>query len=195
MPGPRRRPPRWSGWRQAWTTPCSARAPGGLSGSGKLGIGADVPVAVCVSRIVPRKGQDTLIEAWPRVLAEMGQAKPVLLIVGGGNYARKLRRLAHRLKVSDSVIFAGFRALEDLAAYYDAGNVFCDACAARGRVGTHVEGLWGSCTSKRWPPLVIGGDSGGAPDGDLALVSTGYVVKGGDEVELAAAAGSVAQRS
>src|SRR5215475_13548926 len=54
-----------------------------------LGIASDVPVVVCVSRIVPRKGQDTLIRAWPKVLDGMRQAKPVLLIVGGGKYAKR----------------------------------------------------------------------------------------------------------
>jgi phosphatidylinositol alpha-1,6-mannosyltransferase len=34
----------------------------------QLGLGHR-PVVVCVSRMVPRKGQDTLIRAWPRVLA------------------------------------------------------------------------------------------------------------------------------
>jgi glycosyltransferase involved in cell wall biosynthesis len=34
----------------------------------RLGLG-DRPVVVCVSRMVPRKGQDTLIRAWPQVLA------------------------------------------------------------------------------------------------------------------------------
>ena len=34
----------------------------------RLGLGRR-PVVVCVSRMVPRKGQDTLIRAWPRVLA------------------------------------------------------------------------------------------------------------------------------
>ena len=157
---------------------------GGQRIRGKLGIGADVPVVVCVSRIVPRKGQDTLIEAWPRVLAEMGQAKPVLLIVGGGNYARKLRRLAHRLKVSDSVIFAGSVPWEDLAAYYDAGNVFAMPCRTR-QGGLDVEGLgivYLEASAAGLP--VIGGDSGGAPDAILPG-ETGYVVKGGDEAELA----------
>ena len=157
---------------------------GGQRIRGKLGIGADVPVVVCVSRIVPRKGQDTLIEAWPRVLAEMGQAKPVLLIVGGGSYARKLRRLAHRLKVSDSVIFAGSVPWEDLAAYYDAGNVFAMPCRTR-QGGLDVEGLgivYLEASAAGLP--VIGGDSGGAPDAILPG-ETGYVVKGGDEAELA----------
>jgi phosphatidyl-myo-inositol dimannoside synthase len=150
----------------------------------KLGIAADVPVVVCVSRIVPRKGQDTLIEAWPHVLAGMGQAKPVLLIVGGGNYARKLKQRARRLKVSDSVIFAGPVPWEDLPAYYDAGNVFAMPCRTR-LAGLEVEGLgivYLEASATGLP--VIGGDSGGAPDAILPG-ETGYVVRGGDEAELA----------
>jgi phosphatidyl-myo-inositol dimannoside synthase len=41
---------------------------GGAAVRARLGLG-DRPVVVCVSRMVPRKGQDTLIRAWPQVLA------------------------------------------------------------------------------------------------------------------------------
>src|SRR6185437_6826624 len=59
----------------------------------RLGIPERAGVVLCVSRLVPRKGQDTLIRAWPRVLAATGdhgagkhgaQPSPVLLIVGDG---------------------------------------------------------------------------------------------------------------
>src|SRR6202789_1138253 len=43
---------------------------GGQAVRARLGL-AGRPVVVCVSRMVPRKGQDTLISAWPRVLAEV----------------------------------------------------------------------------------------------------------------------------
>ncbi len=162
---------------------------GGARIRSKLGIDPDVPVVVCVSRIVPRKGQDTLIKAWPQVLASMnqtasGQVGPKLLIVGGGKYARKLKQLAQRLKVTDSVIFAGSVPWEDLAAYYDAGNVFAMPCRTR-HGGLDVEGLgivYLEASATGLP--VIGGDSGGAPDAILPG-ETGYVVKGGDEAELA----------
>jgi phosphatidyl-myo-inositol dimannoside synthase len=157
---------------------------GGARIRAKLGIAADVPVVVCVSRVVPRKGQDTLIRAWPRVLDEMRPAKPVLLTVGGGKYGKKLRQLAQRLKVADSVIFAGSVPWEDLAAYYDAGNVFAMPCRTR-HAGLDVEGLgivYLEASATGLP--VIGGDSGGAPDAILPG-ETGYVVKGGDETELA----------
>ncbi len=48
----------------------------------RLGLG-NRPVVVCVSRMVPRKGQDILIRAWPRVLAAAGEAGgPVLAAAG-----------------------------------------------------------------------------------------------------------------
>jgi phosphatidylinositol alpha-1,6-mannosyltransferase len=61
----------------------------GAGGAGireRLGISAQAPVVLCVSRLVPRKGQDTLIRAWPRVRAGAGafELEPVLLIVGDG---------------------------------------------------------------------------------------------------------------
>src|SRR5215469_7607657 len=68
----------------------------------RLGIPAQAPVVLCVSRLVPRKGQDTLLRAWPQVLAAGTghRADPVLLIVGGGPYAAGLRRLAARLGIA-----------------------------------------------------------------------------------------------
>src|SRR5215471_6559038 len=44
---------------------------GGAAIRAKLGIAPEAPVVVCVSRMVRRKGQDSLIRVWPRVLAEM----------------------------------------------------------------------------------------------------------------------------
>src|ERR1700761_4937298 len=52
---------------------------------------ADRPVVVCVSRLVARKGQDTLLRAWPAVVAQVPAA--ALLIVSGGPYAKTLRQL------------------------------------------------------------------------------------------------------
>ncbi len=158
---------------------------GGAAVRARLGIGADIPVVLCVSRLVPRKGQDTLIEAWPQVLAALsGKARPVLLIVGDGPYAPGLHRLARRHGVADSVIFTGSVPLAELPAYYDAGNVFSMPCRTR-RGGLDVEGLgivYLEASATGLP--VIGGDSGGAPDAILPG-ETGYVVAGGDAGELA----------
>lgn len=163
---------------------------GGAAIRERLGIPAHAQVVLCVSRLVPRKGQDTLIRAWPRVLAALGgpgepaQPQPVLLIVGDGPYRRKLANLTRRLRLTDSVILAGSVSREDLPAYYDAGTVFAMPCRTR-RAGLDVEGLgivYLEASATGLP--VIGGDSGGAPDAILPG-ETGYVVAGGDVTSLA----------
>src|ERR1700744_5719068 len=68
----------------------------------RYGLG-DRPVVVCVSRLVPRKGQDTLLRAWPAVLSKVPDA--ALLIVSGGPYAKTLHHLAARTGIADSVTF------------------------------------------------------------------------------------------
>jgi phosphatidyl-myo-inositol dimannoside synthase len=147
----------------------------------RLGIGPAVPVVLCVSRLVRRKGQDTLIRAWPRVRTAVPEA--VLLLVGDGPYLRRLRRLARRVGVADSVIFAGPVRWADLPGYYDAGTVFAMPCRTR-RAGLDVEGLgivYLEAAATGLP--VIAGDSGGAPDAVLPG-ETGYVVPGRDVAAL-----------
>jgi phosphatidylinositol alpha-1,6-mannosyltransferase len=133
------------------------------------------PVVVCVSRLVPRKGQDTLIRAWPQVRAAVPDA--ALLLVGGGPYAGRLQRLAGRLGVTGSVIFTGPVPWPELPSYYDAGDVFAMPCRTR-RHGLDVEGLgivYLEASATGLP--VIGGDSGNAPDA-IRDGETGYVVAG-----------------
>src|SRR6201996_2628523 len=74
------------------------------------------PVVLCVSRLVPRKGQDTLIRAWPAVRAAIPDAR--LLLVGDGPYRGELERLAARLGVAAAVTFTG--SVPDLPGYYAA---------------------------------------------------------------------------
>jgi phosphatidyl-myo-inositol dimannoside synthase len=147
---------------------------GGAAIRDRLGL-AGRPVVVCVSRLVTRKGQDTLIRAWPAVQAAGGD--PVLLLVGSGPADRRLHQLARQLGVAGSVRFTGQVPAAELPACYDAGDVFAMPCRTR-RGGLDVEGLgivYLEASATGLP--VIAGDSGGAPD---AVVSgeTGYVVPG-----------------
>lgn len=154
---------------------------GGVAVRARLGL-TDRPVVVCVSRLVPRKGQDTLIAAMPRILREVPDA--VLLIVGGGPYAKDLRRLADRHGVADSVRFTGAVPWEELPAHYGAGDVFAMPCRTR-RGGLDVEGLgivYLEASATGLP--VVAGDSGGAPDTVLEG-ETGWVVRGGSPEEAA----------
>ncbi|WP_330291655.1 glycosyltransferase family 4 protein [Streptomyces sp. NBC_00576] len=147
---------------------------GGTAVRARLGL-TDRPVVVCVSRLVPRKGQDTLILAMPRILA--AEPETVLLIVGGGPYARELRKLAHETGVVDSVRFTGPVPWAELPAHYGAGDVFAMPCRTR-RGGLDVEGLgivYLEASATGLP--VVAGDSGGAPDAVLDG-ETGWVVRG-----------------
>ncbi|MGH3546719.1 MAG: glycosyltransferase [Pseudonocardiaceae bacterium] len=55
----------------------------------RLGIGRDVPLAVCLGRITRQKGQDVLVTAWPQVREHCLTAQ--LCIVGDGDLLPTLR--------------------------------------------------------------------------------------------------------
>jgi phosphatidylinositol alpha-1,6-mannosyltransferase len=158
--------------------PSPSAGPAGSAGAAgirqRLGL-AGSPVVVCVSRLVRRKGQDTLIRSWPSVRSVIPGAR--LLLVGDGPYGPDLRRLATGLGVADAVTFTGSVPAGELPGYYAAGDVFAMPCRTR-RGGLDVEGLgivYLEASAAGLP--VIGGDSGGAPDAILDG-ETGYVVPG-----------------
>ncbi len=144
-----------------------------------LGVG---PVVVCVSRLVKRKGQDMLIEAWPDVLARVPDAR--LLIVSGGPDEARLARLVRRVGVAEWVHFTGQVPWAELPQHYAAGDVFATPCRTR-RGGLDVEGLgivFLEASATGLP--VIAGRSGGAPDAVLEG-RTGYVVDPRNRTEIA----------
>jgi phosphatidylinositol alpha-1,6-mannosyltransferase len=135
------------------------------------------PVIVCVSRLVPRKGQDLLIRALPAVRRRVDGA--ALLIVGGGPYRATLQRLAREQGVADDVVFTGSVPWAELPAHYAAGDVYAMPCRTRNR-GLDVEGLgivYLEASATGLP--VVAGDSGGAPDA-VREGETGHVVGGRD---------------
>ncbi|WP_037906172.1 glycosyltransferase family 4 protein [Actinacidiphila yeochonensis] len=154
---------------------------GGAAVRAALGL-ADRPVVVCVSRLVRRKGQDTLILAMPQVLREFPDA--VLLVVGAGPYREDLERLAERTGVAAAVRFTGSVPWSELPAHVGAGDVFAMPCRTR-RGGLDVEGLgivYLEASATGLP--VVAGDSGGAPDAVLDG-GTGFVVRGGSPEQAA----------
>ena len=143
---------------------------------------ADRPVVVCVSRLMPRKGQDTLIRALPMIQRQVPDA--ALLIVGGGPYRSRLDALVAQTGQADSVVLTGSVAWEELPRHYAAGDVFAMPCRTRNR-GWDVEGLGIVYLEAGAVGLpVIAGDSGGAPDAVLDG-ETGFVVDGTDLQQVA----------
>jgi phosphatidyl-myo-inositol dimannoside synthase len=141
------------------------------------------PVVVCVSRLMPRKGQDTLIQALP--LVRRAVPGVALLLVGGGPYRDRLARLSGELGLGDDVVFTGSVPFAALPEHYAAGDVFAMPCRTRHH-GLDVEGLgmvYLEASATGLP--VVAGASGGAPDAVLTE-ETGYVVDGTDVDAVAA---------
>ncbi|WP_177216966.1 glycosyltransferase family 4 protein [Amycolatopsis arida] len=140
----------------------------------RYGLG-DRPTVVCVSRLVPRKGQDMLVRALPELRRRVPDA--ALLLVGGGPYRKRLVRLAAEVGVTEHVVFAGSVPWAELPAHYAAGDVFAMPARTRGK-GLDVEGLgivYLEASATGLP--VVAGRSGGAPETVLDEV-TGHVVDG-----------------
>ncbi|MGI9125574.1 MAG: glycosyltransferase family 4 protein [Mycobacterium sp.] len=135
----------------------------------------DRPVAVCISRLVPRKGQDMLIRAWADIRRRVDGA--VLVIVGGGPHGEALHRMAAEYGVASDVVFTGGVPGAELPGHYAMADVFAMPCRTRG-AGLDVEGLgivFLEASATGIP--VVAGDSGGAPE-TVRDGETGRVVDG-----------------
>jgi phosphatidylinositol alpha-1,6-mannosyltransferase len=88
----------------------------------KYEISPEAKVLITVARVLPRKGQDTVIKALPAVLSEFPDT--FYLIVGDGRYVESFRELAERTEVSGRVIFTGGVGHSDVAGYFDLSEIF-----------------------------------------------------------------------
>lgn len=125
-----------------------------------------------LTRLVPRKGVDSLIQALPYIRRAVPDA--CLLVVGDGPRRAELEDLANDLGVSTHVIFTGALADDQLPAAYDAMDLFALPTHTR-KFGVDVEGLgivFLEAAAAGVPVLV--GSSGGSRDavrpGETGLV-------------------------
>ncbi len=72
------------------------------------------------ARMVPFKGQEYLIRAYPKVLKAYPKSK--LMVVGDGELNRMLHKLAEELGISERTIFPGFR--KDIKSMYSAFDIY-----------------------------------------------------------------------
>jgi phosphatidylinositol alpha-1,6-mannosyltransferase len=134
------------------------------------GIDPDRPVVLGVSRLVPRKGFDVLIEA----MATLGRDAQ-LVIGGSGRDRERLERLAAERGVP--VQFLGRVPDADMAALYGCADVFAMLCRADRWGGLEAEGFGivfleaAACGVPQ-----IAGRSGGSHEA-VADGETGFVVE------------------
>ena len=144
----------------------------------ELGLPVDAPLVVSVSRLVPRKGMDTLI----RAAARLGRTEPdlVVAIAGSGRDRRRLEGLV--ASTGAPVRLLGRVPEELLPGLYGAGDVFAMLCRSRwGGLEQEGFGIVFLEAAAAGVPQVAG-ESGGAAEA-VAHEKTGLVVGRPDAVE------------
>jgi phosphatidylinositol alpha-1,6-mannosyltransferase len=145
----------------------------------EFGLAPDRATIVGVSRLVPRKGFDVLLDA-----VAMLEVDVQVAIAGGGRDRKRLERRAHRAGLDDRVHFLGRVPDESLADVYRAGDVFSMVCRERWG-GLEAEGFGivfleaGACGLPS-----VAGRSGGSHEAVLDG-TTGFVVDPDDVIALA----------
>lgn len=150
----------------------------------RFGLGEE-PLIVCISRLVPRKGQDQLIRALPELRRRHPGTR--LAIVGTGSYESTLRVLARPVNEATpgAVLFTGALSFTDMRDLLAAADVFAMPARTRG-AGLDVEGLGiVYLEAQACGVPVVAGDSGGAPE--TVTPDTGLVVDGRSVRDLVAA--------
>lgn len=79
-------------------------------------------IILTLARLVERKGHDMVINALPTIKKSIPQVKYV--ICGKGIYEEKLKELAHKLGLSDDVIFTGFIPNDSRKKYYNICDLY-----------------------------------------------------------------------
>jgi teichuronic acid biosynthesis glycosyltransferase TuaC len=115
----------------------------------KEALGFEGPLILCVGALIPRKGQELLVQALPRLPGV------TLLFAGQGQYRRALEKQAEELGVDRRIGFLGSVPHDRLPRIYAAADVMALPSSSEGLANAWVESL--ACGT----PIVIS-DVGGA---------------------------------
>lgn len=86
-------------------------------------ISGDQPRVLYLGRLDERKGLPVLLQAFPRIRAQLPDAR--LIVVGRGPLERHCRELVVKLGIAHSVEFFGFVPEEELPGYYRSCDLYC----------------------------------------------------------------------
>jgi phosphatidylinositol alpha-1,6-mannosyltransferase len=142
----------------------------------EIGLDPDRPLVLGVSRLVPRKGFDTLLAAVAALPADVQ-----LAIAGAGRDRARLESRAARLGIAGRVRFLGRVPDSLLAPLYGCADVFAMLCRERWG-GLEAEGfgiVFAEAAAAGLP--VVAGRSGGSAEA-VADGKTGFVVDPRDDV-------------
>ncbi len=142
----------------------------------------DGPLILTVARLTPRKGHDLVLRALPALRKQFPDLR--YAIVGVGQDAARLHRLAQEQGVEQAVLFIGAVRDEDLPGWYNAADLLV---MPNRMEGEDVEGfgivfLEAAACGKP----AIGGRSGGSEDA-IVEGKTGYLVEPSSVGDLIAA--------
>jgi len=131
----------------------------------------DNPILITVARLVPHKGQDTIIRALPKVASQFPDVR--YAIIGEGVDQTRLNGLANNLGVEGNVIFAGALSDTDLPEAYATSTIYVGASRIDRAINAEGYGISFLEASSSGLP-VVAGDSGGVRsavrDGETGIV-------------------------
>ncbi len=102
-------------------------------------ITTDQKVILYLGRVSPEKNIGELLKAMPKYAKMHGDVR--FVVVGGGPDLENLKKLSRELKLQDTVIFAGEQPWDDIALYYQLGDVFVSASQSETQGLTYFEAM------------------------------------------------------
>ncbi len=106
-----------------------------------LGISDRDKVIITTSRLVYKNAIDVLILAFGRLIKNHQFFNVKLVIVGSGDEEKKLKALAEKLGIADSVIFIGSVKNTDVPHYLSIGDIYCRPSRSEGQGISFLEAM------------------------------------------------------